>query len=39
LWSSYAELVMAYRGALAVLPEADQARVFSGTARALYRLG
>jgi len=38
LWSSYAELVKAYRGALATLPEADQARVFSGTARQLYRL-
>jgi predicted TIM-barrel fold metal-dependent hydrolase len=38
LWSSYAELVNAYRGALAPLPEADQARVFSGTARRLYRL-
>jgi len=38
LWSSYAELVNAYRGALASLSEADQARVFSGTARSLYRL-
>jgi predicted TIM-barrel fold metal-dependent hydrolase len=38
LWSRYAELVTAYRGALAPLPEADQARVFSGTARRLYRL-
>jgi predicted TIM-barrel fold metal-dependent hydrolase len=38
LWSSYAELVNAYRGALASLPEADQRRVFSGTARRLYGL-
>jgi predicted TIM-barrel fold metal-dependent hydrolase len=38
LWSSYADLVKAYRGALAVLPEADQARVFSETTRRLYRL-
>ena len=38
LWSSYADLVKAYRGALASLPEADQARVFFGTARTLYRL-
>jgi predicted TIM-barrel fold metal-dependent hydrolase len=38
LWSRYAELVTAYRGALATLPDADQARVFSGTARRLYRL-
>lgn len=39
LWSSYAELVNAYRGALASLPQEDQARVFSGTANRLYRLG
>jgi predicted TIM-barrel fold metal-dependent hydrolase len=38
LWSRYADLVAAYRGTLASLPEADQARVFSGTARTLYRL-
>ena len=38
LWSRYAELVNAYRGALAGLSDADQARVFSGTARDLYRL-
>jgi predicted TIM-barrel fold metal-dependent hydrolase len=38
LWSSYAELVKAYRGALATLPTEDQVRVFSGTARGLYRL-
>jgi predicted TIM-barrel fold metal-dependent hydrolase len=38
LWSSYAELVDAYRKALARLPEADQRRVFSGTARSLYGL-
>ena len=38
LWSSYADLVKAYRGALAGLPPADQVRVFSDTARALYRL-
>jgi len=38
LWSSYAELANAYRGALAGLADADQARVFSGTARSLYRL-
>jgi predicted TIM-barrel fold metal-dependent hydrolase len=38
LWSSYAELVGAYRRALEPLPEADQLRVFSGTARRLYRL-
>jgi predicted TIM-barrel fold metal-dependent hydrolase len=38
LWSSYAELVTAYRGALATLPAEDQTQVFSGTARSLYRL-
>jgi predicted TIM-barrel fold metal-dependent hydrolase len=38
LWSSYAELVNTYRAALAPLSETDQARVFSGTARSLYRL-
>lgn len=38
LWSRYAELVNAYRVALAGLSDADQARVFSGTARDLYRL-
>jgi len=38
LWSSYADLVKAYRGALAGLPSADQALVFSDTARRLYRL-
>jgi len=38
LWSRYADLVGAYRGALAPLPEAEQALVFSGTARRLYRL-
>jgi predicted TIM-barrel fold metal-dependent hydrolase len=38
LWSSYAALVNAYRGALAGLPEAAQAEVFSDTARRLYRL-
>jgi predicted TIM-barrel fold metal-dependent hydrolase len=38
LWSSYAELIAAYRGALATLSEADLARVFSETARRLYRL-
>jgi len=38
LWSSYADLVTAYRGALSSLPEAEQASVFSGTARTLYRL-
>jgi len=38
LWSSYAALVSAYRGALAGLPEAAQAEVFSDTARRLYRL-
>jgi len=38
LWSSYAGLVNATRGALASLSEADQSRVFSGTARSLYRL-
>jgi len=38
LWSSYAELVSAYRATLAGLPEADQANVFSATARDLYRL-
>jgi predicted TIM-barrel fold metal-dependent hydrolase len=39
LWSSYAELVQAYRGALSSLPASDQDRVFSGTARRLYGLG
>ena len=38
LWSRYAELVNVYRVALAGLSDADQARVFSGTARDLYRL-
>jgi len=38
LWSRYADLVQAYRAALAGLPPADQAKVFSETARALYRL-
>jgi predicted TIM-barrel fold metal-dependent hydrolase len=38
LWSHYAELIDAYRGALATLPEADLGRVLSGTARSLYRL-
>jgi predicted TIM-barrel fold metal-dependent hydrolase len=38
LWSRYADLVQAYRGALAGLPQKDQAQVFSDTARRLYRL-
>ena len=38
LWSSYADLVKAYRGALATLPDKDQAKVLSDTARMLYRL-
>jgi predicted TIM-barrel fold metal-dependent hydrolase len=38
LWSSYGELVGAYRRALAPLSEADQTRIFSGTAGRLYRL-
>jgi predicted TIM-barrel fold metal-dependent hydrolase len=38
LWSRYADLVDAYRAALAPLSEADQAEVFSATARRLYRL-
>jgi predicted TIM-barrel fold metal-dependent hydrolase len=38
LWSRYADLVQAYRGALAGLPQQDQAQVFSDTARRLYRL-
>jgi predicted TIM-barrel fold metal-dependent hydrolase len=38
LWSSYAELIGAYRGALSGLPQDDQALVLNGTARSLYRL-
>jgi len=38
LWSSYPDLIGAYRGALSALPEADQSRVLFGTARDLYRL-
>jgi predicted TIM-barrel fold metal-dependent hydrolase len=38
LWSSYGDLVKAYRGALSGLPETDQVRVFSDTARGLYGL-
>ncbi|HVZ00878.1 MAG TPA: amidohydrolase family protein [Dongiaceae bacterium] len=38
LWSNYAELVGAYRRALSPLSEADQARIFFGTACGLYRL-
>jgi predicted TIM-barrel fold metal-dependent hydrolase len=38
LWSSYADLVTAYRRAFSSLPEADQLRVFSDTACRLYRL-
>jgi predicted TIM-barrel fold metal-dependent hydrolase len=38
LWSSYANLVNAYRGALAALSAEDQARVFHGTAQGLYGL-
>lgn len=38
LWSGYADLVDAYRAALAPLSEVDQAAVFSATARRLYRL-
>jgi predicted TIM-barrel fold metal-dependent hydrolase len=38
LWSRYADLVSAYRGALSALPEADQALVLNGTARRLYGL-
>jgi predicted TIM-barrel fold metal-dependent hydrolase len=38
LWSRYADLVGAYRGALSTLPEADQRQVFAETARRLYRL-
>ena len=38
LWSSYSELVGAYRRALSPLSEPDQASIFSGTARRLYGL-
>ena len=38
LWSTYDELVTAYRRALAPLSPVDQAHIFSGTARRLYRL-
>ena len=38
LWSSYGELAAAYRRALSPLPADDQAAIFSGTARRLYRL-
>jgi predicted TIM-barrel fold metal-dependent hydrolase len=39
LWSRYADLVKAYRGALDSLAAEDLARVFHGTARRLYGLG
>jgi predicted TIM-barrel fold metal-dependent hydrolase len=38
LWTSYADLVSAYRNVLAALPKADQCRIFYGTACRLYRL-
>ena len=38
LWTDYASLIGAYRPALAHLSEADQAQIFAGTARRLYRL-
>ena len=38
LWTDYASLIGAYRKALAYLSEADQAQIFAGTARRLYRL-
>ena len=38
LWTDYASLIDAYRRALAHLGEAEQAAIFAGTARRLYRL-
>ena len=38
LWTDCASLIGAYRQALAHLSEADQAQIFAGTARWLYRL-
>ena len=38
LWTSYADLVAAYRDAVAHLPPADQEAIFSTTARRVYRL-
>ena len=38
LWTSYADLVSAYRTATAALPEADQQQIFTNTARRVYRL-
>ncbi|MCZ8187496.1 MAG: amidohydrolase family protein [Beijerinckiaceae bacterium] len=38
LWTSYADLIAAYRAAAASLPEADQVQIFAGTARRTYRL-
>lgn len=38
LWTSYADLIAAYRAAAASLPEADQVQIFAGTAHRTYRL-
>ncbi len=39
LWSSYAELIQAYRAALADYPAEAQEEIFCKTARRVYRLG
>jgi predicted TIM-barrel fold metal-dependent hydrolase len=38
LWTSYAELVAAYRRVLAAYPEAEQRAMLGGTARRVYRV-
>ena len=38
LWTSYAELIGAFRAGAAYLPQAEQETIFNGTARKVYRL-
>lgn len=38
LWTSYGDLIGAFRAGAAYLPESEQERIFSGTARKVYRL-
>ena len=38
LWAGYGELIAAYRSALADMPAEMQERIFSGTAKRVYRI-
>ena len=38
LWTGYGDLIGAFRAGAAYLPEREQAMIFGGTARKVYRL-